>query len=59
VVLIVDVRAGYLLAGRVARVGDRDLLACEEDADLALCVPQDRVAPGDRDDHGYGFKVRL
>src|SRR5437016_5672812 len=37
-VLVMDVRAGYLLAGRVARVGDRYLLACEEDAALARGV---------------------
>jgi hypothetical protein len=27
----------------VARVGDRDLLACDGDADLALCVLRDRL----------------
>ena len=38
--LVMDVRAGYLLAGCVARVGDRELVACEEDADLALLAPK-------------------
>ncbi len=44
-VFVVDVWPGYLLAGRVARVGDRDLVACEEDAALALGRAQERLAP--------------
>jgi len=58
-VLVMDVRAGYLLAGGVARVGDRDLAMCEEDAALALGVAHERLALGDRDDHAVGLEVRL
>jgi hypothetical protein len=50
-VLVVNVRAGYPFARCVPRVGDRDFLARDEDADLALLAPKDRLPIGDRDDH--------
>jgi len=34
-VLVVNVRAGYLFTRRVPRVGDRDFLARDENANLA------------------------
>ena len=50
-VLVVNVRAGDLFARRVPRVGDRDFLARDEDADLALLAPKDRLPGDDWDDH--------
>ena len=49
-VLVVNVRAGYLFARCVPRVGDRDVLARDEDADLALLASKNRLPVGDRDD---------
>src|SRR5262245_24666305 len=40
--MVVHVRAGYLLARRVACVGDREVFACNEDADLARVASKDR-----------------
>jgi hypothetical protein len=42
-VLVVNVRTGYPFPRRVARVGDRDLLPRDEDADLALLASKDRL----------------
>ena len=58
-VLVVNVRAGYLLAGCVPRVGDRDFLARDEDADRALLAPKDRLPTDDRDDHTAGLVIGI
>jgi hypothetical protein len=50
-VLMVNVRGGYLFARCVPRVGDRDFLARDEDADLTLLAPEDRLPAADWDDH--------
>ncbi len=57
--LVVNVRAGYLFARQVPRVGDRDFLARDEDADLALLAPKDRLPAGDRDDHAADVDVGI
>jgi len=40
-------------------VRDRDFLARDEHADLALLAPKDRLPIGDRDDHGAGVDVGI
>jgi hypothetical protein len=47
---VVNVRGGYLFARCVLRVGDRDFLARDEDADVALLAPKDRLPADDWDD---------
>jgi hypothetical protein len=51
----VNVRAGYLYARFEPRVGDREILARDEDADLALRAPKDRLPVAERDDHAAGL----
>jgi hypothetical protein len=47
----VNVRGGYLFARCVLRSGDRDFLARDEDADVGLLMPKDRLPADDWDDH--------
>ena len=46
----VDVRSGNPLAARVVRMGDRDLLARDQDVGLVPLAAADRLAIGDRND---------
>ncbi len=57
-VLAMKVPAGHLLAGRAPRVGDRDVVGRDEDADLVILAPKDRLSIGDRYGHFQGAGVR-